>query len=498
MAVNDIGYEGSPSLTDMYSTGSGATQIRADLTQIPQGLALTSAQTARVNKHQNQAQTAIVGVPGSLYNPHETDQIIPGVGNGCRIIIGNAPGAECVHLTTGTGNVIELGHDGSMKIVSSAGLHIGVSGEGHFVFQGAIHFVTSGDMHFKAGNMYFDTHNMNTIVGGSHHMDVHGDSSSRVTGDSHHTVQGDSSVTGGGSHRETYAGNHTSQVYGARFSHTVGPAEHSTADAYKVEAKNKMTHTSEGDMAQGTKANHVVVAEGNSTHDTKMKHTLRAESGIEHHSQDYITHKSKNAISHSSACSSISHTAKTDYTRHAGGKIQDTASQNINMDSGQDHVITASNHTVNANETITHAAQASIKVSTPITQSTISTGSTIGAIPGVAAQSPGQGGDPDKPNGVVEKTKTQAPEEKQIHKLVGDAVDSEFKLADIPNEQTIYTGYADADGGDPPEGIKKKMKEKGMEYDQYKQDAKSDSEDGAAEGGFNVADENQNWINTFT
>ncbi len=469
MSIDDRGIEGYPNYADLYTEGSQWNQIRSDAVQTPQGLALTSAQSARISKYQNQAQTAIVGVPGSTYTPHESDLFLRGPG-GSTVVLGNAPGAETARIQTPSGAIVECSNDGSLKFSSASGAHFGVSGEGHFVFQGDINFVTTGAFKIKCGSYHIESGDHHSIVQGTKTQDVGGDFSSRITGDHHATVQGDSSKTIGGSHRETIAGSHTSQVTGSRIAHTKGPVEMSGADTFKVESKNKMTHTSEADMEQGTKGNHSVVAEGNSSHDVKGSdgHTMRATNGIQHHAGSTYQVVSKGDMSHHSSEGGMTQVAQGNISHSSnGGSISQTASQNHSVDAGQNQTITAGgSHTTQAASGITHSGATSYS-SFAAAQSTTYPSSPMASL---SIPNPAAAATPNKPKaatGQVEKTNTKVPDEKTIHKLIGDAVDTYYTWADVLNEQTVYNAYHEGEGDEPPQGVKEAMKKKGMEYDQY-------------------------------
>lgn len=234
MADYDINNEsGFPASYEAYSPSSDTTG--KGLVRIPDSLS-TVAQSAILNKHQNQYETRPVGTPGSTYEPHQSD-IVYGTEGGHRIVYGNRAGSETLLLLSKQGAAIELDSHGRVKIGGKNGFHLATNGDGHFVFSGDVHFVTNGDIRFKGQAMHFDCSDFNVHAKGNILQHADGSINSSTAGDHHQSVQGDTSWISGGDMRMATAGNLTTQAS--------GDASHS--------AKGKMSLGSVGDMSMATK-----------------------------------------------------------------------------------------------------------------------------------------------------------------------------------------------------------------------------------------------------
>ena len=142
MSFNSSKDSGFPNGYVYYSPGSEITA--KNKLQTPDGFN-TSAPSAALDKHQDSQITAPIGVPGSSYTPHSSDQIFTTVGSHA-VIMGNSPGNETIRVRSKAGAAIELSDDGSIRIVSAAGMHLSINGDNQIVLQGDYAITTSGSI----------------------------------------------------------------------------------------------------------------------------------------------------------------------------------------------------------------------------------------------------------------------------------------------------------------------------------------------------------------
>lgn len=442
--------EGLPNQTlEEYTTGSAATGRAAIRT--PVGFS-TAAYSARLHKYQNHNETKPVGVPGTTYVPHESDEVRHSVG-GHFIIMGNAPGSETVRIQSKKGSTVELDADGAMKLVSPSGMHISVGTEGQIVVSGDLHIVAGGDLSIKCGNFNVDCADMNLIVGGNKVETVHGDVSAQHLGDNHTTVQGHSSTTIGGDARTTIAGDHKAQVAGNSETHTTGNVTQSTKGNVTHEAKGNMDVRSEGTMSHGSKgamsqtseSSHAITAKGTMAQTSEGAHTLSTKSTSTMKSESGTTVSSKGSMAVvADGATSVAGSSTTLSTSSDGSITVSAGSGGLQLNTTGTVATSAASGLSTSHSSSTQSAQP--QTSKPTAQST------------------------DAVTANVAQSNTLVPEKKDILDITGDAVATNGEMIHIINEQQIYMSYKESD--DPkeiPEKVKSRAKELGMDLDAYEQ-----------------------------
>lgn len=261
MAFNTSKDSGFPSGYDYSSAGSELTA--KNRLQTPAGFN-ASAPSAALNKHQDPSSALPIGVPGTTYTPHGSDQVFSTVG-GHFVIMGNAPGNETVRVQSKAGAAIELSDDGSVRIVSAKGMYLSINGDNQIVLQGDYAITTNGAMKFKAGSIIFDTNQMIMNVHGDMTKYVDGDYNEEIMGDRHAVTAGDQSMMVGGDYREIVTGNARDQVTGDRKVETGGDHNNLTKGIYQVSSIGQMLHLTNNNSIHSTLGSYSMTSKGNAS-----------------------------------------------------------------------------------------------------------------------------------------------------------------------------------------------------------------------------------------
>jgi len=501
----EVGFEGLPSIADNEVSGSRLNTIRPDSIPIPEGMTRT-ARSARLNKFQNWSETAIIGVPGSTYNAHNTDQIMRSVG-GHFIAFGNKPGDETLHIQGRHGQVIEMSSDGSIRATSAKGLHLSIGTDGHIVLSGDLCISATGNMKFSAGNIYMDCHDLVHTVRGSKIDTINGDYNQNIHGDNHRTVNGDESHIIGGDSREMVAGNRKEQCYGYRKVHTYGIHESSSHGDMFHETLATMHTTAIGDMKLGTRSNLVVEADIDVSIDCKADYTLTADGEIaEQGGKDHQIVVTGSIFQDCKGGHNITSSGDIEHTTQGSAYIY--ASSIAKVTGSSQGILAGQGSSVTCKlNTVFLAGSTEVRSSAPSTDIVGNlgvTGAIIGpqpagsvSLPGTSPETPGSPAAPD--NTVPAETdirepKPEIPEDEIILSFTGDVKDTTGKWADFPNEEQVYHTYEGDDSEDTvPGDVLEKMKKKGMDYDAYK--ASMQGEDVEHDSPVKDVHIASNWIN---
>ena len=276
--IDDTGDRNS---SDYHS--SGTEHDGKEPISIPDGMS-SSAQSARVNQHQEPGDTRAIGTPGTSYAPHRTDHIITSPG-GQAIVMGNMPGNEVMMIKTKKG-AIEISPDGSIVISAGKGLHITVGGDNQLNISGDFNIVASGAMKFKASKMIFDTDEMIQLVNGNKTDHIGRNYSQEIKGERHVNVTGNASDMIGGNHRHTVVGLSRDQVFVDRKVETGGKTEIYTKGDHSIHTKNKMTQISGGSFNVSSIGELNVVSDANTVMSTQSAFTISAKDKITATSKD--------------------------------------------------------------------------------------------------------------------------------------------------------------------------------------------------------------------
>lgn len=324
MTFNSSKDSGFPNAYDYYSTGSEVTA--KNRLQTPAGFN-TSAPSAALDKHQDSQSTAPIGVPGTSYTPHSSDQIFTTVG-GHAVVMGNSPGNETIRVQSKAGAAIELSDDGSIRIVSAAGLHLSINGDNQIVLQGDYAITTSGAMKFKAGSVIFDTNEMIMNVHGDMTTYVDGDVNQEVMGDKHSYVVGDKSDMTGGNQRITVAGDFRDQVIGERKIETGGDHQNLTKGSYVVSSIGQMVNMTNNNMVSSAIGSYSLTSKGNTSFSTQSNMLVSSASDVTISSKAKVNIIGDTGIVGSSN-SSIQLTSATDFKIDSNTNIYLTGGTNI-------------------------------------------------------------------------------------------------------------------------------------------------------------------------
>ena len=262
---------GLPSSADFFTSGSEST-VKSFITT-PPGFN-TAVDSAVLHMHQGPSETVPIGVPGTSYAPHKSDDIFRTQG-GHLLIFGNAPGSETLRIQSKAGAAIELSDDGSLRIVTGAGLHMAISGDNQIAISGDLAITASGNMKFKAGAVYFDVGDFVVNASGNHMTTVQNDHNLYVLGDSHSIINTDRTETIGGSELKTVGGFSNEQIVGNKTIQTSGAISALSTGAMSFQTQSTFTMSGKASATFGTQANFTINAQGtfntNSSSTTNIK-----------------------------------------------------------------------------------------------------------------------------------------------------------------------------------------------------------------------------------
>lgn len=324
MSFNSSKDSGFPNGYDYYSPGSEITA--KNRLQTPAGFN-TSAPSAALDKHQDPQTTAPIGVPGTSYTPHSSDQIFTTVG-GHAVIMGNSPGNETIRVQSKAGAAIELSDDGSIRVVSSGGLYLSINGDNQIVLQGDYAITTSGAMKFKAGSVIFDTNEMIMNVHGDMTTYVDGDVNQEVMGDKHSYVVGDKSDMTGGNERKTIAGDYRDQVLGQRKIETGSDQQNLTKGSYLVSSVGQMVNMTNNNMISSAIGSYSLTSKGNTSFSTQSNMLVSAAADATIGSKASVNIIGDTGVNVSSNAS-VQMTSKTDFKIDSSATVYLTGGTNI-------------------------------------------------------------------------------------------------------------------------------------------------------------------------
>lgn len=262
---------GFPSSADFFTTGSEST-VKTFIST-PAGFN-TAVDSAVLHMHQGPSETAPIGVPGTSYSPHQTDDIFRTRG-GHLLVFGNAPGQETLRIQSKAGAAIELSEDGSIRIVSGSGLHMAIGGDNQIAISGDLAITASGNMKFKAGAVYFDVGDFVVNATGNHMTSVQNDHNLYVIGDSHNIINSDRTETIGGSELKTVGGFSNEQIVGNKTIQTSGSISALSTGAMNFQTQSTFSMSCKGSATFGTQASFTINAQSqfntNSSSSTNIK-----------------------------------------------------------------------------------------------------------------------------------------------------------------------------------------------------------------------------------
>lgn len=408
---------GFPNAYDFYSPGSEITS--KNKLQTPAGFN-TSAPSAALNKHQESQTTVPIGVPGTTYSPHSTDQVYSTVG-GHYLIFGNSPGSETVRLQSKAGAAIELSNDGSIRVVSASGLHIAINGDNQIVLQGDYAVTTTGAMKFKAGSIIFDTAEMIMNVHGDMTKYVDGDYNEEIIGDKHTLVAGDASNMTAGNLRDTVAGDYRNQVVGNRKIETGNNHSNLTRGVYQVSSIGSMFHLTNADLINSALGVYTSASGGNTSISSQQNMDITSGSDMRVGSK-----------------STVSVYGDTGLSVNSNASIQMTSTQDFKVDSGQTVYLTGGTN-INGYAPRIDWNLASRSANTPSVS------------PGISVP--------------VQATYPEIPDVSLILDSVSDFVATGGQIDNIVSAEQVHMIYTEGETGTevPPEIINRLI-EKGIEY----------------------------------
>jgi len=417
MTFNSSKDSGFPTGYDYYTPGSEITA--KNKIQTPAGFN-TSAPSAALHKNQDPQSTAPIGVPGTTYTPHSSDQIFTTVGGHC-VIMGNSPGNETIRVQSKAGAAIELSDDGSVRIVSAGGLHISINGDNQIVLQGDYAITASGAMKFKAASMIFDTTDMVMNIHGDLTKYVDGDVNEEIMGDKHSYVVGDHSMMTGGNYRETVAGDARDQVLGERKTETGADQYDLTKGTHIVSSVGQMFHMTNNNMISSVIGSYSLTSKGNTSFSTQSLMQVTAAANVDIGSK-----------------AAINITGDTGLFGESNAAIQFAAKNDLKIDSKQTVYLTGGTN-IDGYAPRIDWNKASRNAATP------------GSAPGIGIPTPA--------------IYPQLPDKELILDSISDFVATGGEIDNIVSAEQVRMLYGESEeGAEVPKAILDRLAEKGIEY----------------------------------
>lgn len=436
---NSSSDSGFPSAYDHYSTGSETTA--KNRLQTPAGFN-TSAPSAVLNKHQDGQSTIPIGVPGTSYSPHDTDQIFSTVG-GHYIIFGNSPGSETLRIQSKAGAAIELGDDGSIKLVSAKGLHMSINGDNQIVLQGDYAITTSGSMKFKASSIVFDTNELITNVHGDMTTYVDGDYNEEIMGDKHTHVVTDMSNMVGGNRRETVAGQVRDQVLGNRKLETGGDCDNLISGYYQVSSIGQMLHLTNNNSINSVLGSYSLTSKGNTSISSQSLLDLTSASNLGIGSKSIINITADTGMNIQSKAATTLY-SDTGIIVNSKASIQMTSSNNISVDATKYVYLTGG----------TNIDGSAARIDWNTNSRSPASAANSAAAPGVGVPAPA--------------TYPQLPDLNLMLDSISDYVATNGQMDNIVTAEQVLLLYGESNPGDHaaavPQEILDRLAEKGIEY----------------------------------
>jgi uncharacterized protein (DUF2345 family) len=408
---------GFPSGYDYNSAGSEMTA--KNRLQTPAGFN-TSAPSAALNKHQDPSSALPIGVPGTSYTPHASDQVFSTVG-GHYVVMGNAPGNETVRVQSKAGAAIELSDDGSIRVVSAKGMYLSINGDNQIVLQGDYAITTNGAMKFKAGSIIFDTAEMIMNVHGDMTKYVDGDYNEEILGDRHAVTAGDQSMMIGGDYREIITGNARDQVTGDRKVETGGDFNNLIKGIYQVSSIGQMLHLTNNNSIHSTLGSYSMTSKGNASISSQALLDLTAAANVSIGSK-----------------ASLSIITDVGIKVNAKAAIQMASDENFSIDSKKYVYLTGGTNIdgyaprIDWNSNSRSAANTS-------------------SAPGVGIPAPA--------------TYPELPDKNLLLDSISDFLATDGEIDNIVSAEQIYALYSEGgESGKPPQSILNRLAEKGIEY----------------------------------
>ena len=417
MAFNTSKDSGFPSGYDYSSAGSELTA--KNRLQTPAGFN-TSAPSATLNKHQDASSALPIGVPGTTYTPHSSDQVFSTVG-GHTVIMGNSPGNETVRVQSKAGAAIELSDDGSVRIVSAKGMYLSINGDNQIVLQGDYAITTNGAMKFKAGSIIFDTTEMIMNVHGDMTKYVDGDYNEEIMGDRHAVTAGDQSMMIGGDYREIVTGNARDQVTGDRKLETGGDHNNLTKGIYQVSSIGQMLHLTNNNSIHSTLGTYSMTSKGNASISSQALLDFTAAANVSIGSKSSLSIIANNAIK-----------------VNAKAAIQMASDENFSIDSKKYVYLTGGTNIDGYAPRIDWNANSRSAANTS-------------SAPGVGIPAPA--------------TYPELPDKSLVLDSLSDFVATGGELDNIISAEQVYMLYAEGgENAKPPQAVLDRLAEKGIEY----------------------------------
>lgn len=408
---------GFPSGYDYNSAGSEMTA--KNRLQTPAGFN-TSAPSAALNKHQDPSSSLPIGVPGTSYTPHTSDQVFSTVG-GHFVILGNAPGNETVRVQSKAGAAIELSDDGSIRVVSAKGMYLSINGDNQIVLQGDYAITTNGAMKFKAGSIIFDTTEMIMNVHGNMTKYVDGDYNEEIMGDRHAVTAGDQSMMIGGDYRQIVTGNLRDQVTGDRKVETGGDHNNLTKGIYQVSSIGQMLHLTNNNSIHSTLGSYSMTSKGNASISSQALLDLTAAANVSIGSKASLSIIANNGIKVNSKAA-----------------IQMATDENFSIDSKKYVYLTGGTNIDGYAPRIDWNANSRSAANTS-------------DAPGVGIPAPA--------------TYPELPDKSLLLDSISDFLATDGEMDNIVSAEQIYALYSEGgEGGKPPQAVLDRLAEKGIEY----------------------------------
>jgi len=403
-----------------YDYNTAGSEITAkNRLQTPAGFN-TSAPSAALNKHQDPTSALPIGVPGTTYTPHTSDQVFSTVG-GHFVIMGNAPGNETVRVQSKAGAAIELSDDGSIRLVSAKGMYLSINGDNQIVIQGDYAITATGAMKFKAGSIIFDTTEMIMNVHGDMSKYVDGDYNEEIMGDRHAVTASDQSQMIGGDHRQIITGNSRDQVTGDRKLETGGDHNNLTKGIYQVSSIGQMLHLTNNNAVHSTLGSYSMTSKGNTSISSQALLDLTAAANVSIGSK-----------------ASLSIVVDSGIKVNAKAAIQMASDENFSIDSKK-YVYLTGGTNING-----YAPRIDWNASSRSAANTSSA-------PGVGIPAPA--------------TYPELPDKSLILDSLSDFVATDGEIDNIVSAEQIYMLYSEGgENGKPPKAILDRLAEKGIEY----------------------------------
>jgi len=427
---------GFPSGYDYNSAGSEMTA--KNRLQTPFGFN-ASAPSAALNKHQDPSSTLPIGVPGTSYTPHSSDQIFSTVG-GHFVIMGNAPGNETVRVQSKAGAAIELSDDGSIRIVSGKGMYLSINGDNHVVLQGDYAITTNGAMKFKAGSIIFDTTEMIMNVHGDMTKYVDGDYNEEILGDRHAVTAGDQSMMIGGDYREIVTGDARDQVTGDRKVETGGDFNNLIKGIYQVSSIGQMLHLTNNNAVHSSLGSYSMTSKGNTSISSQSLLDLTAAANVTIGSKASLSITADTGLSFQTKADTKLY-SDTGITVNSKASIQLTAANNVSVDATSKIYLTAGSNIDGSAGRIDWNSSSRSPVSS----------ANSAAAPGVGIPAPA--------------TYPELPDKSLLLDSISDFLATNGEIDNIVSAEQIYMLYSEGgEAGKPSQAILNRLAEKGIEY----------------------------------